>query len=63
MTVFMQKISSVLKSDSGAVAVEYGLLLSLIALACVAAMTTLGDKLEEILTAAAGKLVVATSAQ
>jgi Flp pilus assembly pilin Flp len=32
MTVFMQKISSVLKSDSGAVAVEYGLVVGLVSI-------------------------------
>jgi len=61
MTALMQKVSSVLKSDSGAVAVEYGLLLSLVALACVAAWTALGDKLETIFKSATEKLVAASA--
>ncbi len=60
MTAFMKKVSSVLKSDSGAVAVEYGLLLSLIAVGLISAVSALGTDLNTIFTAATTKLNTAT---
>lgn len=38
-------IKSFLQNESGATAIEYGLIAALIAVAAIAAMTTLGSKL------------------
>ncbi len=38
-------IQSFLKNESGATAIEYGLIAALIAVAAIAAMTSLGNKL------------------
>lgn len=56
MTAFMKKVSSVLKSDSGTVAVEYGLLASLVGIALIAGATMLGTDLSLSFKAIAGKL-------
>ncbi len=42
--------------DRGATAVEYGLMVALIAVAIIAAVTTLGGSLSAMFTAIAGKL-------
>lgn len=44
------------RDESGAVAIEYGLLAGLIALAIVAGATTLGTDLGQLFTDIAGKL-------
>jgi len=41
----MKTIIAFLKDESGATAIEYGLLASLIAVAAIAAMSTVGTKL------------------
>ena len=41
----MTTIKSFLQNESGATAIEYGLIAALIAVAAIAAMTTLGTKL------------------
>lgn len=41
----MTKIRSFLKNSKGATAIEYGLIAALISVAAIAAMTTLGGKL------------------
>ena len=41
----MTFIKSFLQNESGATAIEYGLIAALIAVAAIAAMTTLGTKL------------------
>lgn len=40
-------VKSFLSNESGATAIEYGLIAALIAVAAIAAMSTLGDKLGE----------------
>ncbi|MEG8098919.1 Flp family type IVb pilin [Candidatus Liberibacter brunswickensis] len=45
-----------LKDNSGATAIEYGLLASLVALAIIGAVTSLGGKLNEVFSSIAGKL-------
>ncbi len=43
-------VKSLVKDDSGATLVEYGLLLALVALAAVTAMSTLGGKVSALFT-------------
>ena len=52
----MERIKNFFKDDSGASAVEYGLLVSLIAIAIIVAVTTLGTKLSATFTNVAGQL-------
>jgi pilus assembly protein Flp/PilA len=47
--------SRLVKSQWGASAVEYALLVSLIAVAIIASVTLLGDKIKAVFTAIAGK--------
>lgn len=49
-------VKCLVKDDSGATLVEYGLLLALIALAAVATMTTLGSNIKTLFTSAANEL-------
>ncbi len=44
------------KDESGASLVEYGMLLALIAVVCIAAVTALGEEVEGIFTAITGAL-------
>ena len=44
----MEQIKNFFKDESGASAVEYGLLVSLIAVAIIVAVTTLGTKLKDV---------------
>jgi pilus assembly protein Flp/PilA len=41
----MRKLITLLKDESGATAIEYGLIAALISIAAIAAMTTVGTKL------------------
>lgn len=52
----MAKIRNFFKDETGATAVEYGLLVTLIALAIITGATTLGTKLGALFTAAAASL-------
>ncbi len=45
------------KDESGATAIEYGLIAALIAVAAIAAMTTIGTRLAATFTAVSDKLV------
>ena len=51
----MKSVIEFLKEESGATAIEYGLLAALISISCIAAMTSVGDnltaKLDEAATA------------
>jgi len=49
------------KNESGATAIEYGLIAALIAVAAIGAMTTLGGNLTDIFTTAADELETANS--
>lgn len=42
----MKKFLKMLKDSKGATAIEYGLIAALIAVAAIAALTTIGDELE-----------------
>jgi len=47
----MEQIKNFFKDESGASAVEYGLLVALIAVVVIAAVTTIGTKLNATFTA------------
>ncbi len=49
-------LARLLRNDSGATAIEYGLIAALIAVAAVGAMTTLGTGLSSIFTKVANDL-------
>ncbi len=51
-----------LKDDSGATAIEYGLIAALVAVAAIGAMTAVGDGLVTIFTAVASELTIAVPA-
>lgn len=53
MTQFVKKF---LSNESGATAIEYGLIAALIAVAAIAAMTTLGTNLKGTFTNVSAKL-------
>ncbi len=46
--------------ESGATAIEYGLIAALVAVAAIAGMTTLGSKLSGLFTGVGNKLVAPT---
>lgn len=52
----MQKIMTFLRAEEGASAIEYALLVGLIAVAIVAAVTALGTKVAGTFTSITGKL-------
>ena len=56
MKTYEQKILSFIRDEEGAAAIEYGLLVGLIAMAIIAGATTLGTKIGAMFTNAAGKL-------
>ncbi len=53
MTNFISRFA---KNDSGATAIEYGLIAALIAVVIIAALTLIGDNLSATLDTVAGKL-------
>lgn len=53
----MTMFTRFLKDESGATAIEYGLIASLIALAIIAGATTLGTKLSDTFSHVASKMV------
>jgi pilus assembly protein Flp/PilA len=50
--------SKIAKAESGATAIEYGLIAALVAVAAIVGMTALGDSLNTIFTDVSEKLVV-----
>ena len=52
----MERIKNFFKDESGASAVEYGLLVALIAVVIIAAVSTLGKNLSQTFTDAAASL-------
>ncbi|AKK20028.1 Flp family type IVb pilin [Candidatus Liberibacter africanus] len=54
--MIMNIMQKFLKDESGATAIEYGLLASLIAVAIIAAVTTLGSNLTTVFSNIASKL-------
>lgn len=57
-TAIADKLS--IQTKSGATAIEYGLIAALVALATIAALTTLGTDLAALFTAISGKITGAT---
>ncbi|MCH2546841.1 MAG: Flp family type IVb pilin [Alphaproteobacteria bacterium] len=53
----MKMIKNLMNDESGATAIEYGLIAALIAVAAIAAMTTLGGKLQSTFKSASDKMV------
>lgn len=49
-------IKTFIKNESGATAIEYGLIASLVAVAAIGAMSTVGTKLTSTFTAISAKL-------
>jgi pilus assembly protein Flp/PilA len=54
-------VSRFLKDESGATAIEYGLIASLIAVAIITAATALGTKLSDLFVYITGKLTIPTT--
>jgi pilus assembly protein Flp/PilA len=52
----MNKLLGFLKEEEGATAIEYGLIAALIAVAIIAAVTTVGTKLTSTFTAVSAQL-------
>jgi pilus assembly protein Flp/PilA len=52
----MTKIKSFISNESGATAIEYGLIAALIAVAAIAAMSTLGNSLKSTFGNVSAKL-------
>ncbi len=52
----MERIKNFFKDESGATAVEYGLMVSLIAVVIIAAVTLLGGNLAALFTNVAGQI-------
>lgn len=56
----MKKMFAMLKDESGATAIEYGLIAALIAVAIIAAISLLGGELSNTFNKVAGNLGAAT---
>jgi pilus assembly protein Flp/PilA len=53
----MNIISRFIRDESGATAIEYGLIAALVAVVIITALTTLGSKLTATFTTVSGKLL------
>ena len=53
-------ISKFFQDESGATAIEYGLIAALVAVACIVALEAMGSSLSDMFTAVKGKLDTAT---
>jgi pilus assembly protein Flp/PilA len=56
------KITAVLKDESGATAIEYGLIAALVSVAAIAALTAMGTSLEQMFTKVSDELSNAVNA-
>ena len=54
-------INKLLQDESGATAIEYGLIAALVSVAAIGALTTMGESLETMFTSVSGKLDEAVS--
>jgi pilus assembly protein Flp/PilA len=57
----MAKFRKLFKNEEGATAIEYGLIAALIAVACIAALSTVGSQLNKTFTTVGTKLSSANS--
>lgn len=57
LTSLYVRVRSMLESEEGATAVEYGLMVALIAVAIIVAVTLLGTNLSAMFNGIAGKIV------
>ncbi|HUC66492.1 MAG TPA: Flp family type IVb pilin [Stellaceae bacterium] len=55
----LSKISNLMRDESGATAIEYGLIAALISVVIIAAITLVGTKLSTVFNTVAGKLTTA----
>jgi len=55
-------IRELLKDESGATAIEYGLIAALVSVAAIAALTAMGSSLEQMFNKVSGELSNAVSA-
>lgn len=56
MLAFVSGVKDKLESEKGATAVEYGLIVALIAIAIIAAVTTLGTSISTLFTSIGNRL-------
>ncbi|MEO8284406.1 MAG: Flp family type IVb pilin, partial [Pseudarthrobacter sp.] len=56
MLAFVAGVKNKLESEKGATAVEYGIMVALIAVAIIAAVTAFGTQLSAMFTTVAGKI-------
>ena len=56
MTRLLAASTKFVRDEEGASLVEYGLLLSLVAVVCIAAITVLGTSISNLLSGLAGKI-------
>jgi pilus assembly protein Flp/PilA len=61
MQTFMQKATAFINEEDGATAVEYGLMVALIAGVIIAAVQLIGTNLNTVFSTVAGKLTTAGS--
>ena len=52
-------LKKLMQDDSGATAIEYGLIAALVSIAAITALTSMGENLTDIFTAVSGVLVTA----
>jgi pilus assembly protein Flp/PilA len=56
MTTMMKSLKALMQDDSGATAIEYGLLLALISLALIAGASVVGTQIDALFTDVSTKL-------
>ncbi len=59
--MIIKSFFSLLKDESGATAIEYGLIAALVSVAAIVALGSLGDALDTIFTVVAGEMNSAAS--
>jgi pilus assembly protein Flp/PilA len=61
MSDMCTKLAKFLNDESGATAIEYGLIAALVAVACIGALTAVGTSLQGIFTMVSSELATATT--